>query len=49
MSVLMAAIAVAALIAGPTLLTGQPLFIVVGLVLAGAVLLATWRGGAARR
>ena len=44
MLVLMATIVLIGLVVGPTLLTGQPLLIVVGVVLAGAVLLVTRRG-----
>ena len=44
MLALMAAMVLIALIVGPTLLTGQPLLLLIGIVLAGAVLLATRRG-----
>jgi len=43
MLALMATMVLIALIVGPTLLTGQPLLLVVGVVLAGAVLVLTRR------
>lgn len=43
MLMLMAALAMIALIVGPTLLTGQPLLMLVGFALAAAVLLVTRR------
>jgi len=43
MLALMAAMVLIALIVGPTLLTGQPLLLLIGIVLAGTVLLATRR------
>jgi len=43
MLALMAAMVLIALIVGPTLLTGQPMLLVIGIVLAGAVLLVTRR------
>ena len=44
MLALMATMVLIALIVGPTLLTGQPLLVVLGVVLAGAVLVVTRRG-----
>jgi LPXTG-motif cell wall-anchored protein len=49
MLALMAAMVLIALIVGPTLLTGQPLLLVIGAVLAGAVLLLTRRRSALTR
>jgi hypothetical protein len=43
MAALMIAIATIALLVGPSLLTGQPLLIAVGVVLAGAILLGARR------
>ncbi|MEU4241302.1 hypothetical protein [Actinoplanes sp. NPDC026619] len=43
MLALMAAIALIAVVVGPTLLTGQPLLIAVGIVAAAAVLLVNRR------
>ena len=44
MLALMAVMALIALIVGPTLLTGHPLLVALGVALAGAVLLVTRRG-----
>ena len=44
MLALMAAMALIALIVGPTLLTGHPVLVVIGVALAAAVLLVTRRG-----
>jgi LPXTG-motif cell wall-anchored protein len=46
MLALMAAMVLIALIVGPTLLTGQPMLLVIGVVLAGAVLVLTRRRSA---
>jgi hypothetical protein len=46
MLALMATMVLIALIVGPTLLTGQPLLLVIGVVLAGAVLLLARRASA---
>ena len=43
MAALMVAITLIALVVGPTLLTGQPLLIAVGVLLAGTVLLVARR------
>ena len=47
MLALMAAMVLIALVVGPTLLTGQPLLLLIGAVLAGAVLVVTRRRGSA--
>jgi len=46
MLALMAAMVLIALIVGPTLLTGQPVLLAIGIVLAGAVLVLTRRRSA---
>ena len=49
MLALMATVALIAVVVGPALFTGQPLLIVLGVALAGAVLLVTRRRRSALR